>query len=1785
MALLKALQSKVTGISQDQLFVKDTQSAMRATPMQTVVKTLPVAEPDPTLAQQRQDLITERAQIKSRGVYNEETMAKNRARLQQIENELSTLTPKTTSGRLKSGVQSILSTAAASLPVIGDTISQLNQNTEARGESDALDQLTQVNQKIRALEGGRTGVALDYIRATDAWKELDQQRQALNEQLQGIMSTPVSLDSTGMQMMRQANQYREQALEGMEGVPRFLGETALSIGQNAALLPTAAINPALPLVAMGTISAADKMYELNERGLSPSEALTRGAISGVIEAATEKIPLNSLLGVMRTGGTTALRNILRQAGIEAGEESVSYIANYIADKAAQDPEAEFSLLELARAAAGGALSGGVFGTFGSAYNTLAQRSATTDTIRANQAEPGFDARSVQSAMDAANRDFADRYGAYPKTLPTTASELTQGPALLPTAENVGQSTPRQNVRFGNGQNNTASTGEAETGLVPLTEQAVARLSSGKNNIIARKASDIVSFVRNALKKKGGPERLYLGTIPDTAAQLIRDSTGIDVTGYTAILPGDSVQHIFKNHGNAETENQRGQRAVTEDDIALIPQVLSSPDRISLSQDTDALGRTVLLLEKRIGDNYVTAQAVTDGRHALTTNSLWIQKEKGRPTTPDAGYQTSPEGNAQSALSQGPSTFPSIAQNASGSNTQSAQATPLPTTGEGGRTLPIAREGPMGLPVAGDGETTSVGAAPEGFDPWSNFQNQRSEFFPEGANAVRPVDVPTTDPEGRNIRKTASTAMGAKAIPDAVVEDIQNMVMAGELSYNVNTDRGSINRAVQRIESDGFPRALGDFSNAVQSGVVSKDMATLGQQLLVNAANAGDGKATAELLSLYAQMETAAGQAVQAASILRKLEPTYQLYAAQKAVDSLNKTISARKKGGNRNSADNIPVELWMQRVGENLADRLTSRINAPKEQVQTVAQTILSDLQKFANETAPKGKNTGRRRTDMDRIMDLFQNRTAYEEAWQAAKDTLSDNFENDPEALSAFDEWLDSSLDDTRMLTKELTGQTDIMISRDLVDKFLRQTDQAGRDAVLDEIYQNIADQVPSTWKDKWNAWRYLSMLGNPRTHIRNVMGNVGFAPIRFTKDRVAAIIEAGVNAASGGQLQRTKSFAYHPALYAAAWADYNNVADVLSGSKYDDIQSIINDKRTIFKAKSLEAARRGNSAALSAEDAVFKRVSYADALAGYLSANGVTAEQLRAGDVDQTLLSAARDYAGQEALKATFNDRNAVSDAVVRAARGLGTFGEAVLPFKRTPANILVRGAEYSPLGLAKGLTYDLAQVRSGNMTGTQVIDDIAKGLTGSALMALGAALAAGGVVTGGAGDDEKQADLNDLTGGQTYALNLPSGVSVTLDWLAPEALPFFMGVQLMNSMGENGLTADSITESLSSISEPMLEMSMLQSLNDLIDNVSYAASNEKLSGLVWSALISYLTQAIPSIGGQAERTGEEVRMSTYTDKNLPIPTDAQYALGKASARIPGWDYQQVPYIDAWGREEVTGPMPLRAFNNFLNPAYTSQENVTAVDAEVQRLYDQTGDGAVVPARPERYITVDGKRMDLTGEEYVQYATERGKMAYDLADELIQSGVYQGFSDEEKARALDTVYTYADAMAKADLPVGYQPEDWVGEAEQAETDLGLSEVEYLAYRSKYGATMSQDKLREAYQSGLSVDAWMTYAEADRDRNGDGSVNQAEIIAAIESSGLSAADKDRLYEMELSDAGRARWEKAQQWGMGIDDYLTYYPIYAATGKGLTKEVKLQQLQNAGMTKNEALRFWELMKG
>lgn len=1551
----------------------------------------------------------------------------------------------------------------------------------------------------------------------------------------------------------------------------------------------------------GLQAAGNAASQAKQEGSSLGQSVAYGAASGLTESLIERVSggVPGLgKGVLddvaaRVASNPIVRNALDILG-EGGEEAVSAVLDPYLRRAMYDPDAKNATpQEIAESAVTGAIAAGVLkGGIElptAVGNTVSRVRSVRDSVGTNQDIVG----RVNAGIAEGNGPFRP----YEPNRAESKAERVPGEYRAETPQNVEYPTvpiinlSMQNVADMNGGdlpesgNYIRKTAFSDTASrLGLDQNEAAYIEA--NNVTRNGDAYVLKVTKSSLKKMLSASSYPNKTVPLESVAVLQQLERIAQNGV-----------YYKSDGDRKGRDQ----IAGYDHLMTTVYIDSKPYVVDMRVRVDD--------QKSGGSNrlyYFTPEAIS------VTN-------KNDGTTSTAGRRAT---SVQSTDVM-PSSIVTIPQNEVVGNS------------DNGSVMDETSVNPE----------SSVGAAAYGFDPYTNLQGRYGTIQP-GENPARVVDVPSRTEDHNKVSLTARTVMEAAATPDAAVPVIAQMVVDGRFSHIPVSNAQRAEMAENRIQKTGYQDALSNWRADVRAGKSSADITAMGAQLYNAAVNAGRTGEAMDILYDYTQAIRAGAQATQAARILKTLTPSGRLYMLQKEVNNLNdKLIEKQKKAAGKKQSvsaeDNVPVELWMQRVGETLADRLASRVNTPKETTRTVAQTVLSDLQRYANETAPKALPTGKKRTEMDRIMDLFQNRTAYEEAWQAAKDTLSDQFEDNPEVLSAFDEWLDSSLDYTKRLTKELTNQDAIVIDESLADAYLSAQTEADRKAAYDQIVQSIANQIPPTFADKWNAWRYMSMLANPRTHIRNIVGNLGFQPVRLAKDEIAALIEGGLSLA-GVKMDRTKSFVAAPELYQAAWKDFSNVADSLSGSKYGDVSSEINDRRRIFKAKSLERVRTGNSNLLELEDVVFKRVTYADALAKFLQANGATAQQLSSGQIDTNLLDRARAYAGQQALKATYQDRNAVSDKVVQLSRMAGPFGEAIMPFKRTPANILVRGLEYSPAGLAKSLTVDLAKVKQGKMTAAEAIDNVAAGITGTGLMALGAYLFMNGMVTGGGGDETQDA-LDDLTGKQNYALNLPGGGSITLDWLAPEALPFFMGVRMAETLGEDGVTGDDIISSFGAVVDPMLEMSMLQSLNDLIDSVSYVDSAGKIPAIAGSALVSYFSQGVPTLFGQIERSFEDKRMTTYTDKGSKIPTDVQYALGRASARIPGQDYQQIPYIDAWGREEESGARPLRIFNNFLNPSYTSTENVTPVDAEAQRLYDALGESAriVVPKRAEKSITVDGETVYLDADQYVEYAKKKGQTAYDVLSAIIQTDAYQNMSDADKVSVFEDVYQYANDIGKMAVS-NYKPEDLTakmlqtgvsadkymvyyqtadanrdGNITQGESAAALLPVAGLTTQEKGKIWQSQNKdwsteknpftgalANAGISPNLATEIMNRYSEINSAAySGNSVARQKQTALSKYLDGLNLSKKQRavvddtykFYTMfpaepiaysvnMMSDAAQEKWPIVKSYGMSESDYLKYYPIVSSSEKGKTKEMKIRELQEAGLSYNQANTFWNIVK-
>ena len=297
--------------------------------------------------------------------------------------------------RLGNSMEAVGKRWIASLPSLVDTSRQVSANAEESRKNEEFRQLEEQEQTLELTLQGMNSTAADGSVPADYQAVYDQLQEVRKRKNELTVNKGVDPNKWSQRMLREANEAQANAEAGLAPAPRWLTEQGISLAGNAPVMAASAIpvvGPAVGSIMMGGQAAGQRSFELNEQGKGARESLTRGLTSGAIEAATERLPLGQMSKILHSGGVNAVKNILIQMGEEATEESASYFMNYVADKAAQDPNAKFSLQELAQSAAGGAFGGLVFGTAGAVGSR-----AATDTERMNAAD-AYDYNQVQQLV-------------------------------------------------------------------------------------------------------------------------------------------------------------------------------------------------------------------------------------------------------------------------------------------------------------------------------------------------------------------------------------------------------------------------------------------------------------------------------------------------------------------------------------------------------------------------------------------------------------------------------------------------------------------------------------------------------------------------------------------------------------------------------------------------------------------------------------------------------------------------------------------------------------------------------------------------------------------------------------------------------------------------------------------------------------------------------------------------------------------------------------------------------------------------------------------------------------------------------------------------------------------------------------------------------------------------------------------------------------------------------------------------------------------------------------------
>ena len=627
---------------------------------------------------------------------------------------------------------------------------------------------------------------------------------------------------------------------------------------------------------------------------------------------------------------------------------------------------------------------------------------------------------------------------------------------------------------------------------------------------------------------------------------------------------------------------------------------------------------------------------------------------------------------------------------------------------------------------------------------------------------------------------------------------------------------------------------------------------------------------------------------------------------------------------------------------------------------------------------------------------------------------------------------WIQRSIDKLNDKLEKTKVKERFNFTPEMQQEILQATNQ---EEALNNVYKQLGQQVPMTTMQKLDSWRYFAMLGNPRTHIRNIVGNKVMGYIQQAKNHLAGTIEDIVLRNSDDRQFTTKIADKKTKEFAKA--DIENVLDRLglTENKYNP-KSRIEQNQKVFKSefmnKTIGKLMEFNDMALEAEDGWGLKAMYPKALAQYITANNIDVD-----NITDAQLAKARNFAIKQAEEATFHQDNAIASAISQfeGKNALTRFAAgAILPFKKTPMNVAVEGIQYSPVGLLDSLTRGSINLRKGKINVHEYIDGISKGLTGTGIALLGYALTEAGILKASGGDDQDKNNFESAQGKQNYSLKVGEK-TYSLDWLAPTGIPLFMGSELYqlasqkvkekgekNNTPEVAKSATKILNSMATAMNPLSEMSMISGLTSTLQ--SYASGNKGLENLGLNATKSYVGQFVPTVLGQVAKTFDDKERSTTSTESDPLPKALDTLGNQIKSKIPGLRQTLPTKTDIWGKDvENEGNIIEKGLNAGVFPWSSKKVNENnPTNKEISKLYDETLDKSVLPSNSiDKVLNIDKEKYRLSKEQYSKLKKMYGEINYKVLSELTSSPEYKEMNDEQKVKAISDIYKYSKAQIKS--------------------------------------------------------------------------------------------------------------------------------------------------------------------
>ena len=345
--------------------------------------------------------------------------------------------------------------------------------------------------------------------------------------------------------------------------------------------------------------------------------------------------------------------------------------------------------------------------------------------------------------------------------------------------------------------------------------------------------------------------------------------------------------------------------------------------------------------------------------------------------------------------------------------------------------------------------------------------------------------------------------------------------------------------------------------------------------------------------------------------------------------------------------------------------------------------------------------------------------------------------------------------------------------------------------------------------------------------------------------------------------------------------------------------------------------------------------------------------------------------------------------------------TFG-AFLPFPKVAYNITMQIMQHSPLGLAMAFKdiikakVDPSIIAKNPFFRANIANLLAKGTQGTALMLLGLILSALKIIS---------FDEDDQYNGIVLRLG---DLKFRLSDLAPAISPMLIAAA-MSSGAKN-------------------EKDWFERVTSVIEDQTIMGTFDKLFGYgknLWNlpitALETYALQYIPSI----VKSATKILDNNYkSQKNI---------FDKLAANLPLISYAVPNKVNPYTGEPLQRySTPIIAFLNMFSPIAMSTVNKTSIQIEAERL-------GVTTTGTTGSFKINGEDYKLSGRDLETFATNRAKYVEKLFSDfynnkskrkvLIENPdgkstfeylYYKDMSDDERANAIESLYTKASELAK---------------------------------------------------------------------------------------------------------------------------------------------------------------------